>query len=150
MDEVQNPDYRALVAASFARQGIMGLIGARLGAVEPGVVEIALTPAPQLSQQHGFVHAGVVTTIVDSACGYAALTLAPPGCAVLTAEYKVNFVAPAAGNLLLARGAVKKAGRTVTVCAGDVFAVTGERRKLVATMLATIMVISGRPDLTHA
>jgi uncharacterized protein (TIGR00369 family) len=146
--EPQDPEFRAAVAASFARQGVMGLIGATLGHVGPGVVEIALAPRPDLSQQHGFVHAGVVATILDSACGYAALTLAATGAQVLTVEYKVNFLSPADGELLLARGEVKRAGRTVTVCSGDVLALRDGERKPVATMLATIMVIAARPDLT--
>lgn len=145
----RNPDFRTTVSASFARQGIMGLLGATLIHVGPGVVEIALAPRPELSQQHGFVHAGVVTTIVDSACGYAALTLAPPDAQVLTVEYMVNFLSPAAGELLRARGEVRKAGRTITVCSGDVLALRAGETRLVATMLATIMVIAARPDLTQ-
>jgi uncharacterized protein (TIGR00369 family) len=149
MYQPANPDYWSAVSASFARQGVMGLFGARLSRVEPGLVEIELPARAELSQQHGFVHAGVGATITDSACGYAALSLAPAGTQVLTIEYKVNFLSPAAGSLLLARGAVKKAGRTIAVCAGDLFAITGDETQLVATMLATVMLIGDRPDLAH-
>lgn len=147
MFEPPDPHFEARVRGSYARQQVMTLIGARLLRVDPGLVEIALPVRPELSQQHGFVHAGIVTTIVDSACGYAAMSLAPAGAAVLTVEYKVNFMAPAAGERLLARGVVRKPGRTVSVCAGDVFAMAEGGEKLVATMLATIMIIQARPDI---
>lgn len=146
--EPADPVYEAKVVESFGRQQIMATIGARLLSVRPGAVEIVLPVRPDLSQQHGFVHAGVVTTIVDSACGYAALSLSPPGASVLSVEFKVNLLAPAAGEKLIARGEVKKAGRTITVCAGDVYAVTGGREKIVATMLATMMLMRERSDLS--
>jgi uncharacterized protein (TIGR00369 family) len=139
-----DPAYADRVRASFARQQIMALIGATLTRVEPGAVEIRLPFRADLSQQHGFVHAGVITTIVDSACGYAALTLAPPATGVLSIEFKANFLAPARGSHFLARGRVLRAGRTVIVCAGDVVAVQDEAEIPIATMLATIMAITGR------
>jgi uncharacterized protein (TIGR00369 family) len=102
--EPRNPEFEALVRESFARQQVMALIGAEMTGVAPGAVEIALPTRADLTQQHGFIHAGIVTTIVDSACGYAALTLAPAGADVLTIEYKVNFMEPASGERLIARG----------------------------------------------
>ncbi len=99
-----------------------------------------------LTQQHGFLHAGVVAAIIDSACGYAALTLMPPDAAVLTSEYKVNLLSPAAGDAIIARGRVLKAGRTLIVTRGDAFALKGGEEKLVATMLATMMAVRGLQD----
>ncbi len=145
--EPQDPNFEARVRASFARQKVMKTIGARLARVSPGEVEIELPFRDDLTQQHGFLHAGIVTTIVDSACGYAALSLMAANSAVLTIEYKVNFVSPATGKRIIARGRVTKPGRTVTVCAGDVFALDGGREKLVATMLATMMALRERTDL---
>jgi uncharacterized protein (TIGR00369 family) len=115
--------------------------------VAPGEVEIRLPFREDLTQQHGFLHAGALTTIADSACGYAALTLMPAGTAVLTAEFKVNLLAPGEGEAVVARGRVLKAGRTLTVCSADVFAVRGGEEKLVVTMLATIMTVRDRPGL---
>jgi uncharacterized protein (TIGR00369 family) len=129
------------VRASFARQGAMATIGAELADVAAGRVAIALAIEPRLSQQHGFLHAGVVVAALDSACGYAALTLMPADLEVLTAELKVNLLAPASGDSLIAEGQVVRAGRTLTVCRGDAFT-GGVERVHVATMLATII---GRP-----
>jgi uncharacterized protein (TIGR00369 family) len=149
MFQPADPAYDVRVRSSFGRQQVMQTIGARLLSVEPGQVTIELPVRPELSQQHGFVHAGIVTTIVDTACGYAALSLSPPGFTVLSVEFKANFLAPAAGERLIARGGVKRPGRTITVSAGDVFAVRDGTEKLVATMLATMMLIAERPDLTQ-
>ncbi|MBB5348183.1 PaaI family thioesterase [Desulfoprunum benzoelyticum] len=124
---------------SFARQSVMTTIGATLTAVENGAVTVELPFRSDLTQQHGFLHAGVVTMIVDSACGYAALTMMPASAAVLTAEYKVNFLSPAEGEKLIARGRVLKPGRTLTVCFGEVHAVRDGQEKLVATMMATMV-----------
>jgi uncharacterized protein (TIGR00369 family) len=139
--EAQDPNFAQRVRDSFAQQKIMDTIGATLSKVAPGAVEIELPFRADLVQQHGFLHAGVVTTIVDSACGYAALSLMSPGVAVLTIEYKVNFLSPAAGEVMLARGWVTKPGRNVTVCHGDVFALKGGQEKIIATMLATMMTV---------
>ncbi len=139
---------RDRIQASFARQGLMGTLGASLLRVARGFVEIAIRPAPAISQQHGFVHAGAVSAIADTAAGYAALTLMPPGRGVLTTEFKINLVAPAAGDLILARGKVLKAGRTLTLAQAEVFAVDGGREKLVAFLTATMMAIDGRDDVT--
>jgi uncharacterized protein (TIGR00369 family) len=132
------------VRASFARQRIMQTIGAELALVSPGEVVIELPFREDLTQQHGYLHAAIVTAIVDSACGYAALTLMPLNAAVLTAEYKVNFLAPAAGRRFVAYGRVAKPGRTLTVTAGDVVTELEAGPKPVATMLATMMTVSGR------
>ena len=132
------------IRSSFAKQGLMATLGARLGAVAPGCVEIILIPGPAVSQQHGFVHAGAVSAIADSAAGYAALSLMPPGRGVLTTEFKINLVAPAAGERIIARGEVVKAGRTLTLAQAKVFAEAGGQEKLVALLTATLMAIEGR------
>ena len=124
---------------SYARQTAMATIGAAITVVENGAVIIELPFRSDLTQQHGFIHAGVVTMIVDTACGYAALTMMPASAAVLTAEYKVNFLSPAEGEKLIARGRVLKPGRTLTVCFGEVHAVRDGKEKLVATMMATMI-----------
>lgn len=136
-----NPRYEEWVRTSFARQNFMATIGATLVAVTPGEVTIELPFRDDLTQQHGFIHAGIVTTIVDNACGYAALSLMPEEAGVLTAEYKVNFLAPAQGTKLIARGWVIKPGRTLTVCSGEVSAVQNGQEKPIAAMLATMMTI---------
>ncbi len=130
----------ARIRSSFAKQGLMTTLGASLDKVEPGFVEIALSPAPAVSQQHGFVHAGAVAAIADSAAGYAALSVLPEGSGVLTAEFKINLLAPAAGE----RGRVVKAGRTLTLSQADVFAIKGGEEKLIAHLTATLMAIVGR------
>lgn len=135
----KNPGFEATVRESFARQEFMAAIGATMTRVSAGEVDIELPSRGDLTQQHGYMHGGVVTAIVDSACGYAALSLLPAGREVLTVEYKVNFVAPARGPRMLARGRVRTAGRTITVCDGDVFAVDGNAKTLVATMLTTMI-----------
>lgn len=128
------------IKASFAKQTIMGLIGAELSRVEPGIVEITLPYRADLAQQHGFLHAGIVTTIADSACGYAAYSLMPPNSEVLSVEFKVNLLRPAKGELFVALAEVIKSGRTLTVVRADVFGLDqGGRRELVATMLGTMM-----------
>ena len=140
-----NPSFAADVARSFAQQPIMNLIGAQLSLVEPGVIEIALPYRADLAQQHGYLHAGVVTTIADSACGYAAYSLMPAGSEVLSVEFKVNLLRPAQGETFVARGEVIKAGRTLTVVRADVFGITGNAdRELVATMQGTMMCLRNR------
>ena len=135
-----DPNYADRVRASFARQEIMHTLGATLIRVEPGLVEVELPFRDDLTQQHGFLHAGVITTIIDSACGYAALSLMPAQSGVLSVEYKANFLAPARGSRFVAMGRVLRAGRTIIVCAGDVMALQddgGGPEAVVATMLAT-------------
>jgi uncharacterized protein (TIGR00369 family) len=142
-----DPAYAERVRASFARQRIMTTLGATLERVAPGEVEIRLPFRADLTQQHGFLHAGVMTAVVDSACGYAALSLMPPGAAVLTVEFKVNLLAPGEGETFLARARVVKAGRTLMVCTGDLFAARPGEERAVVTMLATMMVVRDRPGL---
>ena len=129
----------ARVRASFARQGVMATLGAELADIAVGRVAIALPIEPRLSQQDGFLHAGVAVAALDSACGYAALTLMPEDAEVLTVELKVNLLAPASGDSLVAEGEVVRAGRTLTVSRGDAYAERGTERVHVATMLATIV-----------
>jgi uncharacterized protein (TIGR00369 family) len=142
--EPRDPSYAERVAASFGRQTVMTTIGATMTRVMPGTVEITLPYRADLCQQHGFLHAGVITTIVDSACGYAALTLLPPEAGVLSVEFKANFLAPAAGERFVARGAVVRSGRTISVCTGEVFAVAGGAEKPIALMQATMMTVTGQ------
>ncbi|MHB2169779.1 PaaI family thioesterase [Alsobacter sp. R-9] len=139
-----DPRFRERILGSFARQGLMRTLGASIASVEPGAVDIVLPTGEAVSQQHGFVHAGAVSAIADSAAGYAALTLMPAGRGVLTAEFKINLVAPAAGERLIARGRVVKAGRTLTLSQAEVHAVVEGREKLVALLTATMMAIEGR------
>jgi uncharacterized protein (TIGR00369 family) len=135
------------IRASFAKQGLMSTLGARLVAIAPGRVEIALWPGPAISQQHGFVHAGAVSAIADTAAGYAALTLMPPDRGVLTTEFKINLVAPATGERILALGKVVKAGRTLTLVQAEVFSESEARQRLVALLTATMMTIEGRAGI---
>lgn len=136
------------VRRSFARQAFMAHLGAELVRVEPRLVEIAVSRADQLLQQHGFLHAGVLTSLLDSACGYAALTCMDEGTGVMSIEFKVNLVAPAAGERFLARAHVLKAGRTVVVCRADAFAVDGETPRLVAAMQGSMMAVRGRDGVS--
>lgn len=138
-------DHEARVRRSFARQAIMKTIGAELTRVEPGRVEIELPFSDALTQQHGFLHAGVVSTALDSACGYAALTLMPANAGVLSIEFKVNLLAAARGERFLFRASVIKPGRTIIVSDGQAFAlVPGAEPRLIATMTGTMMVVAGR------
>ncbi len=148
--EPRNPDFEARVRGSFARQGIMDLIGARITKVEPGLVEIELPHRADLCQQHGFFHAGITSTIADTAGGYAAFSLFPADASVLTTEFKINLLAPADGELLRAVGRVVKPGRTLTVCEADVFAVKDGVAKPCARLLQTLMRLDGRPDAPPA
>ena len=144
--EYGTPDGAARVRASFARQGAMATIGASIDAVEPGYCAISLAPGPAVSQQHGYVHAGVVSAIVDSAGGYAGFSLFPATASVLTVEFKVNLLAPAEGERIVAEGFVVKPGRTLAITRGEVHALHGDRRKLVALMQQTLMVMHGKDD----
>ena len=144
---VQDENYQLRTKESFSKQNLMKTIGASLTKVLPGEVEISLGFRDDLTQQHGFIHAGIVATLADTACGYAAFSLMAPDAAVLTVEYKINLLSPAAGESLIALGKVTRPGRTLTVCAAEVFAVKDGEKKLVATMLATMMSIRGREGL---
>lgn len=137
--QAQDAQFQERVRESFARQKVMALIGASLRTVQPGLVEIALPFHENLTQQHGYFHAGIVSTVADSACGYAALTLMPEGREVLSVEFKVNLLRPAAGDMLVARGQVLKPGRTLTVTRGDVHVLKDGREIFVATMQATMI-----------
>jgi uncharacterized protein (TIGR00369 family) len=132
------------VRRSFDKQRIMRTIGATLEHVAEGAVHIALPVRADLTQQHGYVHAGIIATIADSACGYAALSVMPEDAAVLSIEFKINMLAPAEGTRLIARGQVIKPGRTIVVCNAEVFAERDGAEKLVATMTGTMMVVKGR------
>lgn len=138
-------NYDERVRGSFARQQMMNTIGAALTKVEPGLVEIELPFSGVLTQQHGFLHAGVVSTALDSACGYAALTLMPANAGVLTIEFKVNLLAAARGERFTFRGSVTKPGRTIIVTDGQAFALApGAEPRLIATMTGTMMVVADR------
>ena len=145
--EPRDPEFESKVRSSFAKQAAMQTLGAVMGKIEPGQVEIEMPFQAHLTQQHGFIHGGIVTSILDSACGYAAFSLSAPDSAVLTVEYKVNFVAPAKGERLVARGQVLRPGASITVCKGDVVAYDSGEEKLVTTMLMTMMILPNRPDL---
>src|ERR1044072_5847914 len=139
MHQPRNPSFAEEIRQSFSKQTIMSLIGAELSRVEPGVIEITLPYRADLAQHHGFLHAGVVTTIADSACGYAAYSLMPPKSEVLSVEFKVNLLRPAKGEVFLAAAEVIKSGKTLTVARADVFGIEEGRRELIATMLGTMI-----------
>ncbi len=145
--EPRNPGFEARVRESFARQAAMRTLGASLAVVEPGRVEITLPWAEALTQQHGFLHAGMVATALDSACGYAGFTLMALEAAVLTIEFKINLLSPAQGQHFRMVGSVVKPGRTVTVCEGHAYALDGGQEKLVATMGCTLMAVVGRDHI---
>ncbi|NCU64830.1 PaaI family thioesterase [Acidovorax sp. 210-6] len=139
--------YRQRVEDSFALQGVMQTLGARLEKLEPGAVDIGLAWDRSLTQQHGFLHAGVVSTALDSACGYAAFSLMPEDAAVLTIEFKINLLAPAKGERFRMEGRVLKPGRTITVCEGRAYALQDQKETLIATMNCTLMTVMGRTDI---
>ena len=141
-------DFEARVRASFARQKIMATIGAELTRVNPGEVEIEMPYSADLTQQHGFLHAGIISTALDSACGYAAYSVMPSDAAVLTIEFKVNLLSPGRGERFLFRGQVTKPGRTIIVADGQAYAYDGEgEARMIATMTGTMMVVSGRDGI---
>ena len=144
-----DPKAEARCRNSFARQPMMTTIGASVLSVKSGEVEIEMPFAAHLTQQHGFLHAGVVATALDSACGYAGLTLMPEEAAVLTIEFKINLLAPARGERFRMEGRVLKPGRTITVCEGRAYALDGTHEKLVATMGCTLMAVTGRENIRH-
>lgn len=138
--QARNPDYAAVVRESFGRQVHMATLGARITHLAPGEVDLAAPFAPQFTQQNGFWHAGAVASLADSANGYAAFTLAPPGSDVLAVEFKVNLLAPAKGEEFVAKGRVLRAGRTLTVCQADVLAHAGGGETRIAVMLSTLII----------
>ena len=148
--EPRNPDFAARVGASFVRQSFMGHIGAELARIEPGYCEISLPYSERICQQHGFFHGGVIGTIADNAGGYAAFSLMDAESSVLTVEFKLNLLSPGAGERLIARAQVMRAGRMLTVCRADVYGVTGGDEKHCATGLVTLMRLPGRADQPEA
>lgn len=144
--EPQDPDYDPRVRASFARQAFMRTLGVELLHLAPGEVDLGLQQRPDLTQQHGYFHAGVTATIADSAAGYAALSLYPKGTGVLTTEFKINLLRPAAGERLVARGRVIKPGRTLTICQSDVYGQDNGREAHVATLLLSMICLEGLDD----
>ena len=149
--EPHDPHYAQRTRDSFARQPAMATLGVSVEEIGAGRVVLAMAHRVDLTQQHGFLHAGIVATALDSACGYAAFTLMPLDAGVLTIEFKINLLAPARGPLLRFEGQVKKAGRTISVVDGHAyqFEPGSAERKLVATMTATIMTVTGREDVRH-
>ena len=139
-----DPKFAERVRASFAKQRIMATMGALVESVEAGSVALRLPFREDLTQQHGFLHAGVIAALADSACGYAALTLMPADAAVLSVEFKVNMLAPATGDAIVARAEVIRPGKTIMVCRADVVALAGTEEKLVAAMQGTMMVVRDR------
>jgi uncharacterized protein (TIGR00369 family) len=145
---VSAPDYEERVRKSFSRQSVMTTIGAELTLVTPGTVEIEMAHSPGLTQQHGFLHAGIISTALDSACGYAAFSMMPENAAVLTIEFKVNLLAPGKGERFLFRGSVTKPGRTIVVADGQAYAFAADGEvKLIATMTGTMMTVVGRDGI---
>ena len=142
--KAQEQGFDSHIRTSFGKQTFMKAIGADLSLVSPGEVEIVLPFRDDLLQQHGYLHGAVIAAVADSACGYAARSLMPPGTTVMTVEYKVNFLAPAAGDELVARGSVLRSGRRLSVCFGEVMARAAGREKLVAVLMATMIPISDR------
>jgi uncharacterized protein (TIGR00369 family) len=143
----RDPDFEQRVRASFARQRFMTTLGARLERVVPGEIVIGVPFDASLTQQHGFLHAGAVTAVIDSACGYAALSLMPPGTAVLSVEFKLNLLVPAIGEHFRGIGTVLRAGRTLSVCSGELRAVQATGEVVVAIMQGTMMTVRGREGL---
>lgn len=146
MFQPRDPAYAERVRASFCLQQAMTLIGAELAIVEPGYTEIHLPKRPEITQQHGFIHGGIVGMIADSAAGYAANTLTSDDASVLTVEYKINLIAPADGDRLVARGEVVKSGRTLIITRADVYAIKDEQWTLCAVMQQTIMAMQGKKE----
>jgi uncharacterized protein (TIGR00369 family) len=141
-----NPDFAARVRRSFERQGFMALLGAELTRVEAGLVEIQVAFRPELTQQHGYFHAGVAGTLADNCGGYAAFTLMPADASVLTVEYKLNMLAPGRGQRLIAQGQVLRPGRSLTVCRTEVVVVNQGQQTLCAAGQMTLMTLAGRSD----
>ena len=141
-----DPDYQKKIEESFSRQNFMSFIGAKLVNISPGYCEIALPYKKELSQQHGFFHAGIIGTIGDNSGGYAAFSLMSANSSILTVEYKMNILSPGHGDLLTGKAKVIKAGRTLTICRADVFVRKDQKEKLCATCLMTLMAMIGKSD----
>src|SRR5580692_12080482 len=145
----RDTEFEARVRASFARQTAMATLGIEIAGVRAGEVELRMPYDAAYTQQHGFVHAGIITTALDTACGYAAFSLMPDDAAVLTVEFKTNLVAPARGEYFLFRASVLKPGRTITVCDAQAFGAEEGKERLVATMTGTLMALFGREGIAH-
>src|ERR1035438_7361149 len=144
--EAKDPDWEAKARASFVRQGVMGFIGAELTELRPGWCEIRLPYRPELTQQHGYFHAGIIATVVDSAAGYAGFSMMPTGSSVLSVEFKLNLLAPGDGELLIATGEVIKPGKTLVITRGDAYIVMGDKTTHCATMQQTLMTMHGKGE----
>lgn len=141
-----DPDFRRRMSASFRRQGFLHHLGVRMIDLQPGYCEMEVAFGEQLSQQHGYFHGGLVATVADVAGGYAAFSLTESDSSMVTAEFKINFIAPAKGERLIARGSVIKPGKTLTICRCDVVCVQDEVETLCATALATFIALPGKPE----
>lgn len=146
--EPKAPNFRERVAASFQRQAVMHTLGIDIARLEPGEIELTMPYAQPFTQQHGFIHAGIITTALDSACGYAAFSLMPADAAVLTVEFKTNLLAAAKGEQFVFRGKVIKPGRTLTICDASAFAIDGSSERLIATMTGTLMAVFDRAGVS--
>lgn len=144
--EPKDPDWEAKVRTSFAKQGAMTLIGAQLVELRPGYCEIHLPWREDLTQQHGFFHAGIISTAVDSAAGYAGFTLMPAGSSVLSVEFKLNLLSPGDGDLLIATGEVIKPGKTLVITRGEAYVVKGDKTTHCSTMQQTLMTMHGKAE----
>jgi uncharacterized protein (TIGR00369 family) len=144
--EPRDPDWEPKVRASFAKQGAMGLIGAKLVELRPGYCEIHLPWRADLTQQNGYFHAGIISTAVDTAAGYAGFTLMPPGSSVLSVEFKLNLLAPGDGELLIATGEVIKSGKTLVITRGEAYVVKGDKTTHCSTMQQTLMTMHGKAE----
>jgi uncharacterized protein (TIGR00369 family) len=144
--EPADPDFAARIRDSFSRQGAMGHLGARMTRIVPGEVDIELAYRPELTQQHGFFHGGITGAIADTAGGYAAFTLIPADATMLTVEYKINLIAPADGERLVATGRVVRPGRTLTICEIEVAAIKDGAATVCARGMQTLIRLNGRPD----
>ena len=142
--EPKNPDYRAVAIDMFEQQRAMKTLGISIARLEPGEVDLAMDYSAELTQQHGFIHAGIITAALDNACGVAAFTLMPPGAGILTVEFKTNLLAPARGERFAFRATVVKPGRTLTVCEARAYAAHDGKETLIATMTGTLMALTGR------
>ena len=145
--EPKDPLFETRVRDSFLRQGVMKTLDVEIVGLRPGEIDLAMPYASAFTQQHGFLHAGIVATVLDSACGYAAFSLMPADASILTIEFKTNLLAPARGARFLFKGKVVKPGRT-TVCEGNAFAIDGGEEKLIATMTGTLMALFGREGIS--
>ena len=145
--EPKDPQFEARVKASFARQQTMNTLGIEIVGLRAGEIELKMPHTSAYTQQHGFIHGGIIATGLDAACGYAAFSLMPDDAAILTVEFKTNLIAPAKGDYYLFRARVVKPGRTITVCDGHAFAVDAGKEKLVATMTGTLMALFDRAGI---